>query len=57
MQRYGFFYLAGKEIKDAEVTCDVCGCGCYEESYLYAIDEMDICPRYFKLDAKSSSTS
>ena len=36
-----------------EVTCDVCGCGCYEESYLYN-DEMDICPRCFKLDAKSS---
>ena len=53
MQRYGFFGFDGKEIKDAEVTCDVCGCGCYEESYLYD-DEMDICPRCFKLDAKSS---
>ena len=43
----------GKEIKDAEVTCDVCGCDCAEESYLYD-DEMDICPRCFKLDAESA---
>ena len=33
VQRYGFFGFDGKEIKDAEVTCDVCGCDCYEESY------------------------
>ena len=46
-------YLPGKEIKDAEVTCDVCGCDCAEESYLYD-DEMDICPRCFKLDAESA---
>ena len=26
VQRYGFFGFDGKEIKDAEVTCDVCGC-------------------------------
>ena len=54
MQRYGFFGFDGKEIKDdAEVTCDVCGCDCAEESYLYD-DEMDICPRCFKLDAESA---
>ena len=44
VQRYGFFGFDGKEIKDAEVTCDVCGSDCAEESYLYD-DEMDICPR------------
>ena len=53
VQRYGFFGFDGKEIKDAEVTCDVCGCDCAEESYLYD-DEMDICPRCFKLDAESA---
>ena len=53
VQRYGFFGFDGKEIKDAEVTCDVCGRDCAEESYLYD-DEMDICPRCFKLDAESA---
>ena len=53
VQRYGFFGFDGKEIKDAEITCDVCGCDCAEESYLYD-DEMDICPRCFKLDAESA---
>ena len=53
VQRYGFFGFDGKEIKDAEITCDVCGCDCADESYLYD-DEMDICPRCFKLDAEST---
>ena len=53
VQRYGFFGFDGKEIKDAEITCDVCGCDCADESYLYD-DEMDICPRCFKLDAESA---
>ena len=54
VQRYGFFGLDGKELKeDAELTCDVCGCDCSFESYLYD-DEMDVCPRCFKLDAKSA---
>ena len=51
VQRYGFFDLDGKEMKNAEVTCDVCGCDCPNESYLYD-DELDICPRCFKLDAE-----
>ena len=53
VQRYGYFGLDGKEIKHTVLTCDVCGGGCSEESYLYN-DEMDICPRCFKLDAKSA---
>ena len=39
---HGFFDLDEKEMKDAEVTCDVRGCDCPNESYLYD-DEMDIC--------------
>lgn len=53
VQRYGYFGLDGKEIKDDVFTCDVCGEDCSKESYLYN-EEMDICPRCFKLDAKSA---
>ena len=53
VQRYGYFGLDGKEIKDTVLTCDVCGDDCSDESYLYD-DNMDICPRCFKLDAKSA---
>ena len=46
--------LDGKEIKaNTVLTCDVCGDDCSDESYLYD-DNMDICPRCFKLDAKSA---
>ena len=53
VQRYGYFGVDGKEIKETFLTCDVCGDDCFAESYLYD-DEMDICPRCFKLDAKSA---
>ena len=53
VQRYGYFGADGKEIKDDTLTCDVCGEDCSAESYLYD-DEMDICPRCFKLDATSA---
>ena len=53
VMRYGYFAADGKELKEAVLTCDVCGCDCSDESYLYD-DEMDICPRCFKLDAKSA---
>jgi len=46
---YGYFDKDGKEIKQLELTCDVCGADCYEESYLYN-DEEDICPTCFKAD-------
>ena len=52
-QRYGFFGEDGKEIKEIEVTCDVCGQDCFAESYLYN-DDMDIFPRCYKLDASSA---
>ena len=47
VQRYGYFGVDGKEIKETFLTCDVCGDDCFAESYLYD-DEMDICPRCFK---------
>ncbi len=50
---YGYFRGDGTEIKDAVLTCDVCGYDCSDESFLYD-DEMDICPRCFKLDAESA---
>jgi hypothetical protein len=53
VQRYGFFGADGREIKETHLTCDVCGDDCFQESYLYD-DEMDICPRCFKLDSKSA---
>ena len=53
IRRYGYFGADGKELKDDTLTCDVCGADCSEESYLYD-DEMDTCPRCFKLDAKSA---
>ena len=53
VQRYGFFGEDGKEIKETDLTCDICGEDCFAESYLYN-DEMDICPRCFKLDATSA---
>ena len=53
VQRYGFFGADGKEIKETQLTCDICSDDCFEESYLYD-DHMDICLRCFKLDAKSA---
>ena len=53
VMRYGYFSADGKELKEAVLTCDVCGCDCSEESYLFD-DEIDICPRCFKLAAKSA---
>jgi len=46
---YGYFDKAGAEIKNEEITCDVCGDDCFEESYLFN-DEEDICPKCFKAD-------
>ena len=53
IQRYGYFGVDGKEIKETVLTCDVCGDDCFAESYLYN-EELDICPRCYKLDAKSA---
>ena len=50
---YGFFGDDGREIKETSLTCDVCGEDCYEESYLFN-DNMDICPRCFKLDSRAA---
>lgn len=46
---YGYFDKEGNEIKQLELTCDVCGADCYDESYLFN-DEEDICPACFKAD-------
>ena len=53
VQRYGYFGEDGKELKNTVLICDVCGEDCSEESYLDDYD-IDICPRCFKLDAKSA---
>ena len=53
VMRYGYFGADGKELKEAVLTCDVCGCDCSEESYLYD-EEMDICPSCYKLDSESA---
>ena len=42
-QHYGYFDTSGNEIAENEMTCDVCGADCFEESYLFN-DEQDICP-------------
>ena len=52
-QRYGYFGEDGKEIKEVDLTCDICGVDCFEESYLYN-DEMDICPACFRADEKGA---
>ena len=36
-----------------ELTCDVCGADCFDESYLFN-DEEDICPRCFRADANGA---
>ena len=53
VQHYGYFGADGKEIKQTELTCDICGDDCYEESYLFN-DEVDICPRCFISDSKGA---
>ena len=53
VQRYGYFSADGMELKETYLTCDLCSEDCSDESYLYN-DEMDICSRCFKVDAKSA---
>ena len=53
VQNYGYFDKDGVEIAENELTCDVCGDDCFEESYLFN-DEIDICPRCFRSDAKGA---
>jgi hypothetical protein len=53
VQHYGYFGADGKEIKQTELTCDICGDDCFEESYLFN-DEVDICPRCFISDSKGA---
>lgn len=53
VQHYGYFSIEGTEIKQTELTCDVCGDDCFLASYLFD-DEMDICPRCFMSDAKGA---
>ena len=53
VQHYGYFGEDGKEIKQTELTCDICGADCFEESYLFN-DEVDICPRCFISDSKGA---
>ena len=50
---YGYFDKDGKKIEQDEISCDVCGTDCYEESYLFN-DEEDICPTCFKADQNGS---
>ena len=47
------FNSDGQEIKQTELTCDVCGEDCFAASYLFE-EEMDICPRCFASDAKGA---
>jgi hypothetical protein len=49
VQIYGYFDKDGVEIAENELTCDVCGAECFDESYLFN-DEMDICPKCFRVD-------
>jgi hypothetical protein len=53
VQNYGYFDKDGVEIAENELTCDICGEDCFEESYLYN-DEMDICVRCYKSDQKGA---
>ena len=53
VQSYGYFDKEGAEIAENELTCDVCGGDCFAESYLFN-DEVDICPRCFRSDAKGA---
>jgi len=50
---YGYFDKEGNEIQEVELTCDVCGADCFDESYLFN-DEEDICPRCFRADANGA---
>ena len=52
-QHYGYFDTSGNEIAENEMTCDVCGADCFEESYLFN-DEQDICPKCFKADQQGA---
>mmetsp|Transcript_33020 Transcript_33020/g.49868 ORF Transcript_33020/g.49868 Transcript_33020/m.49868 type:complete len:169 (-) Transcript_33020:272-778(-) len=53
-KHYGMF--ASDEDEDADeppaITCDVCGEGCFEESYFVKEDESDICPKCYVKDEK-----
>ena len=53
VQSYGYFDKDGVEIAENELTCDICGDDCFEESYLFN-DETDICARCFKSDSKGA---
>lgn len=41
--KYGYFGPDGKEIETTDLTCDICGADCWEESW--HLEEEDICPK------------